>query len=94
MTVGQCSLDELKDVPGCGDRLSVWLYDKKMERRHDQFYAEFTTWEKFVDFLYTNYNPNLYVLKAQAIILTVMLLTSILKRNAQNGSPDFEMYGR
>lgn len=94
VTVGQCSLDELKDVPGCGDRLSVWLWDKETERFNDQRYAELTTWGKIVDSLYTNYNSNLYFLKVLATIFTVMLLWSIGKRNAQNGSPGFEMYGR
>ena len=90
-TVGQCSVDELEHVPGCGDRLSVWLWDKWIEEGTRKAYAIMNFWRKIIFFLNLNSKQILYTLKALITILSAVLITSIGKRNVQKSSSRIEM---
>ena len=91
VSVGQCSIDELKDVPGCGDRLSLWIWDEFIGKANREHYAQLNLWRKIIFFLNINYDPILYILKTLITILSAVLISSIGKRNAQKSSSRIEM---
>lgn len=83
VTVGQCSVDELKEVKGCGDLLIDWGLEKR-RRLENEGYSKMNFVLK-VQFLFEKaYNFIYYPLKILAIILSVILIKSIVQsRNVE-----------
>lgn len=87
VTVGQCSIDELKGVKGCGDLFANWL----LKRQEDQLYSQMTFSEK-VSFLYGKVATWLYyVLDCSAIVLSATLITSIVQSRKAQQALEFEL---
>ena len=75
----QCSVDELKNVRGCGGLLIDW-FSKEYQKERDDYYPKSSFAFKMRYFFSESANPLWYTLKASITLLAATLVYSITKQ--------------